>query len=290
MSRNVTVGIDESRESLAAAEWAADEALGRDRLLRLVHVWGTDHMAVTSQVDPEAQRRWADALLVSAAEHVRRLHSDVRLETAQVSGDPAEALTAESEGAELLVLGSRGIGALVGFIAGSVSLAVLARARHPVVLVRAHEPEESKSAPAAGAVVIGLDLRRPCDAALTFAFECADRYGCGVRVVHSWSLPPMYGPNSAGVLPMLPDEVSAQRQQELEVALAPWGEKFPDVTVIRQCQQGHAAQDLVEASPEARMIVVGLRHRSSRLGVHVGPVVSAVLHHTAAPVAVVPHD
>jgi nucleotide-binding universal stress UspA family protein len=39
MSRNVTVGLDGSSESRAAAEWAACEAKSRGLPVRLVHVW-----------------------------------------------------------------------------------------------------------------------------------------------------------------------------------------------------------------------------------------------------------
>ncbi|MGA5553451.1 universal stress protein [Streptomyces lavendulocolor] len=293
MSRTVTVGVDGSPESLTAAEWAADEAVSRDRLLRLVHVWSNDADVVTP-TDPETRRRRAERLLHTAATHVRRGHPDVRMETSQFSGDPVERLTAAGEKADLLVLGSRGLGGMAGFIAGSVALAVLARVRHPVVLVRAPRAPRAEAAErprtAGGDIVVGLDLPRAGGDALGFAFGCADRYGCAVRVVHSWTLPPVYGPDTAGVLPALLDEVGAERQKELEAALAPWTGKYPSVAVSSQCRPGRAAQDLVEAAAGARLVVVGLRHRGSRLGAHVGPVVHSVLHHTAAPVAVVPHD
>ncbi|MFI0828052.1 universal stress protein [Streptomyces roseolus] len=291
MSRTVTVGIDGSRESLAAADWAADEALSRDRLLRLVHVRSDDADVGTRHADPETQRRWAEDLLHAAAQHVRSTRPDVRMETAHIRGDPVESLTAAADTAELLVLGSRGLGGVTGFIAGSVSLAVLARVSHPVVLVRVREPGEREPARTAGDVVLGLDLpRRGGDDALAFAFGCADRHGCGLRAVHSWSLPPVYGLGTADVLPVLREEVAAERQRELEAALAPWSAKHPDIAVGGQSRQGRPAQDLVDAAREARLLVVGLRHRSSRVGAHVGPVIHAVLHHAAAPVAIVPHD
>ncbi|WP_156724888.1 universal stress protein [Streptomyces apocyni] len=290
MVRTVTVGIDGSQESLAAAGWAADEALSRDHLLRLIHVRSYDTDPGARYVEPEERRRWAEDTLHSAVQHVRGTRPDVRMETAEVRGDPVEALVTAAGETDLLVLGSRGLGGVTGFIAGSVSLAVLARVSRPVVLVRALRPDENEPVGTAGAIVLGLDLPLASDDALAFAFGCAERYGCGLRVVHSWSLPPVYGPDTGGALPMLMEEVATERRRELEAALAPWVEKHPDVAVGRQCRQGRAAQDLVEAAREARLIVVGLRHRSSRLGAHVGPVVHSVLHHAAAPVAVVPHD
>lgn len=39
MTRTITVGIDGSPESHAAAEWAAREAELRDLPVRLLHVW-----------------------------------------------------------------------------------------------------------------------------------------------------------------------------------------------------------------------------------------------------------
>lgn len=288
MPGTVTVGVDGSRESLAAADWAADEALGRDRGLRLVHVWD-DADVLTNNMAPETQRQVAGELLDSAAAHVHRRCPGVRVETSQVSGDPVEVLTAAGEGADLLALGSRGLGGVTGFIAGSVSLAVLARVRHPVVLVRAWGPSESEPGPAAGDVVLGVDLPPTSDDALAFAFEYADRHGCGLRAVYSWTPPPVYGPGTVGILPRFM-EVPAERQKELEAAVARAAEKYPGVAVSRQCGQGRAAQDLVEASRGARLLVVGLRHRRSRLGAHIGPVVHSVLHHASCPVAVVPHD
>ncbi len=46
---------------------------------------------------------------------------------------------------------------------------------------------------------------------------------------------------------------------------------------------------LVEASREASRVVVGRQARRSAFGAHIGDVTHAVLHHSAAPVAVVAH-
>lgn len=170
-----------------------------------------------------------------------------------------------------------------------MSLAVLARVRRPVVLVRASAAGAADAAPPGADVLLGLDLPRASEDALAFAFESADRYGCGLRIVHSWTLPPVYGLGAADVVPLLMEEVPAERHKAMGAALAPWVDRYPGVTVSRQCVQGRPAQDLVEASRTARLVIVGLRSRRSRLGAHIGPVIHSVLHHTAAPVTVVPH-
>ncbi|GAA1566301.1 universal stress protein [Streptomyces globosus] len=289
MSRTVTVGLDGSPESLAAAQWAAQEARRRGVPLRLLRAWSVGEDPRTRVVDAATARGWGERTLAITERRLRRRHPGLDVETAWVAGDPVEELCGAAEEAELLVLGSRGLGGLAGFLAGSVSLAVLARTRRPVVLVRPHDPLEPEAG-REGEVVIGLDVSAPCEELLAFGFAAADRYGCGLRVVHSWAVPALYGPDTAGVLPLLMTEVAEDARRALDEALAPWTEKFPDVVVVRDCRQGRPAQDLAELSHDARLVVVGRKVRRARIGTHIGPVTHTALHHCLAPVAVVPHD
>ncbi|WP_338673439.1 universal stress protein [Streptomyces sp. SCSIO 30461] len=288
MSRTVTVGLDGSEESLTAAQWAAQEALRRAVPLRLLRAWSIDEDPRTRLVDPATARGWGERTLATAERRLRRRHPGLDVEATWVAGDSVEELCAAAEEAELLVLGSRGLGGLAGFLTGSVSLAVLARTRRPVVLVRPHDPLESEER--TGEVVIGLDVSAAVDELLAFGFAAADRYGCGLRVVHRWAVPALYGPDLVGIPPLLMTEVAEDTRRALDEALAPWTEKFPDVAVVRDCRQGRPAQDLMELSHDARLVVVGRRVRRARIGTHIGSVTHAVLHHCLAPVAVVPHD
>ncbi|MFD4605929.1 universal stress protein [Streptomyces sp. NPDC058464] len=68
-----------------------------------------------------------------------------------------------------------------------------------------------------------------------------------------------------------------------------WRQKFPTVDVIESSRCGSAAQVLVNAARDASLVVVGRRIRTGSLGVHVGHVTHAALHHIGAPVAVVAH-
>ncbi|MFB7169930.1 universal stress protein [Streptomyces sp. NPDC056254] len=289
MSRTVTAGLDGSPESLAATQWAAQEASRRAVPLRLLRVWSIDEDPRTRVVDPATARGWGERTLAIAERRLRRRHPGLDVESAWVAGDPVEELCGAAEEAELLVLGSRGLGGLAGFLAGSVSLAVLARTRRPVVLVRPHDPVESDEE-RTREVVVGLDVSAAGDELLAYGFAAAERYGCGLRVVHRWAVPALYGPDMVGALPLLMTEVAAETRRALDEALVPWTQKFPDVAVVRDCRQGRPAQDLVELSHGARLVVVGRRVRRARIGTHIGAVTHAVLHHCLAPVAVVPHD
>ncbi|MDF3142987.1 universal stress protein, partial [Streptomyces sp. T21Q-yed] len=57
----------------------------------------------------------------------------------------------------------------------------------------------------------------------------------------------------------------------------------------RRTVEGHARRVLVDASHEADLLVVGARRREGHFGLQLGRVAHAVLHHSACPVAVVPH-
>ncbi|MCX5250416.1 universal stress protein [Streptomyces sp. NBC_00201] len=179
--RPVVVGLDGSRESLAAADWAAGEALRRGRPLRLVHAWEGLSPDASSLPELEAPRYWAQRILRGAMDQLNERHPQVRLSAEQIARPAADALVAAGGDGELLVLGSRAFSGLGGFLAGSVALATVARVTRPVVLVRAdrtaeddHAPDE-EGRPSARTpyrdVVVGVDTAQPCEELLAFAFE-----------------------------------------------------------------------------------------------------------------------
>ncbi|WP_327433870.1 MULTISPECIES: universal stress protein [unclassified Streptomyces] len=301
MPRTVTVGLDGSQESRAAAEWAAREAKLRGLPLKVVHVWQPvpEPMAQAPLLGAETQQHWSEEIPREAAAGIRIRHPEVDVVMEQLSGRPAEVLPGVAKDAELLVLGSRGMSGVGGFMVGSVGLAVVAHAECPVVLVRAGEQAADEHTmdpagiPSAAApfrpVVLGLDVTNPDDALIGFAFEAALLRGTSLRVVHGWNEPPYiaYG--------MPPDlemnaRIAAEEAAAVAEALRPWRQKFPAVEVVEDSLSGKAANHLVDASREASLVVVGRRVRRSPVGAHIGPVTHAVLHHATAPVAVVPHD
>ncbi|WP_159530411.1 universal stress protein [Streptomyces sp. Tu 3180] len=313
MTRTVTVGLDGSPESRAAAEWAAREAALRGLPLRLLHVRqpvaepaaraplsgaGTQaHRGEPGATGPPPAEGW-ERTLREAAEGLRLRHPGIEVTQEQVDGRPREVLARAAGDAGLLVLGSRGLGGVGGFLVGSVGLAVVAHAEGPVVLVRAgeqaadeHEPDPVGIPSAATRyrpVLLGLDADEPDDSVIGFAFAEAARRDAAVRVVHGWALPP-YLAYGLAAAPGTYHDVARQQAGTLTRVLAPWREKFPQVEVAEESFGGSPSVRLVEASARSSLVVVGRRIRRNPVGAHIGPVTHAVMHHCAAPVAVVAH-
>ncbi|MQY12834.1 Universal stress protein [Streptomyces sp. RB5] len=288
MPGTIIVGLDGSTESRAAAEWAAREAGLRGLAVTLVHVWQPvpEPMALASFLGDETHQHWAERIPREAVEALKTRHPEVEVTVEQRNGAPAEVLLEAAADAELLVLGSRALGGIGGFLVGSVGQSVVARTDRPVVLVRAGgEVSDGRS------VVLGLDVAHPDDLVIAFAFEEARRRSAPLTAVHSWNLPSPYVNSLAlagGYDPR--DDIADAQAGALAEVLKPWREKYPEVEVAEKSGFGSPAGRLIDESKEAALVVVGRRVRRSPFGVHIGSVAHAVMHHSVAPVAVVAHD
>ncbi|MBW5480329.1 universal stress protein [Streptomyces bambusae] len=304
MTAQVTAGIDGSQESLAAAAWAARAAVLREVPLRLVHV---EEWPVTPEIPYQLAAHHAErssGLLRDVAEQARKEHPGLEVTTEHQLGRVSGLLSAAADESDLTVLGSRGLGGLVGFLIGSVSLAVVGTSRTPVVLVRADgaagaddkqtadvasgtptQAPRPESSP--GGILVGVDLGHPSEPVLAFAFAEAARRGGTLRVLHSWTLPRPYA-YAAVADPGIGELRGQQVAQRLADAVRPWRAMYPGVHVTEEAVVGAPGPELVKASRGAELLVVGRRKRKARLGPHIGHVAHAVIHHCAAPVAVVP--
>jgi len=289
MTRPITAGIDGTEESFAALDWAAREAVRRDVALRVVHAWRYQSYEGIDAGDPDTQQGWARDAVGEAVRTVTGRHTGLDVSTEVVEGGSVDVLVAAAAGAELLVLGSRGHGPVVGFLLGSVGQQVIAEAARPVVLVRAGN---QATAEASGREIVVGQEGDPEDSAdvLRFAFETAAARGATVRAVRAWTLPPVFA-YSPGSLRLL-DEAGGLEPYEkkaLASALQPWRERFPDVPVVEHIEMGSAGQVLLSVTARAQLMVVGRRARRTAVGARIGSVAHGVLHHADCPVAVVPH-
>ncbi|MDN5747958.1 MAG: universal stress protein, partial [Pseudonocardia sp.] len=134
----VVVGADPTPACAPAIRFAFQAARQRGIPLAAVHAWTPDTPAGSTPV--AASTTMAEALarraLARALAPLRSEFADVPVVTTLVPGDPADVLVAESRGAALVVVGSRGRGQVLGTMFGSVSQSVLHHGHSPVAIVR----------------------------------------------------------------------------------------------------------------------------------------------------------
>ncbi|MFF9896230.1 universal stress protein [Streptomyces longispororuber] len=298
MLRPIVVGLDGSRESVAAAHWAAREALRQGLPLRVVHACEGTPRENEPVTLPEltVPRDWARRVLRGTADQLTEEYPQVPLSAERIARPAVPALLAEAESAELLVLGNQGFGGLGGLLAGSVAMAVVARVRTPVVLVRAGfdavdehvrngDGETSAEGPCRP-VVAAVDLRHACDPLLAFAFEAARHRAAPLHVVYAWRLPnTRAGTNEQGKRP-------TQRDAEwvLDSVLEPWKDKYPQVAVHATAEYGRPGPAVSRAARSAGLLVLGREVRRGGVGGRTGHVTHMAVHQVSCPVAVVAHE
>jgi nucleotide-binding universal stress UspA family protein len=284
----IVVGTDGSKEAQRAVEWAAREAVLRGAPLRIVSAAELLPRMIGSHGESQYEtvsdllRDNRDRALTAAAELAGQAASGLLIDTDQLAGDPADAVTESGNGALMLVVGSRGRGAFTAMLLGSVSRYAAIHASSPVVVVREETTATHKQ------VGVGISDPETCPAALEFAFEEAMLRKASVMAIHAWHTPET-DISRAGPEPGAPaaDVLEAAASRQLEKLLDEWRKKYPDVSVSQDVVHGHPGRALVGLSARADLTVIG--RRSTHAGVHgPGTVLHAVLNHAHGPIATVP--
>lgn len=137
----IVVGIDNSKPSAAALDWAVKEAKLRGSALEIVVTWDYPVIATTEPMLVPTPDR--DALVHNAESTAHTMIADAQLDAAGIvytirtpEGRPGEELVSIAADADLLVVGSYGSGPLKELIVGSVSSYCAHHSTCPVVLVR----------------------------------------------------------------------------------------------------------------------------------------------------------
>jgi nucleotide-binding universal stress UspA family protein len=279
----IVVATDGTDSSRAAVDWAAREAQRRHLPLRVVHVYDWDWAEARYDMGNEyfdVTRSLAEAVSAAAVDHARAVAPEIEIEGDTVIGRTTARLLAESAGAELIVLGSRGRGGFAGLRLGSVSQRVATHALCPVVVVRDDGNPE-------GPVAVGVDDSPTADHVLETAFAEASARDRTLVAVRSY-------------LPALPlwladvraDEVDTPEQDQierdrLEEQLAPWRAKYPEVPVDVVLTHDGAASALVGVSTSAQLVVVGSRSRGVLAGALLGSTGLQLLHHANCAISIV---
>jgi nucleotide-binding universal stress UspA family protein len=148
--RRIVVGVDGSETSRAALRWAAAEARTRHAELHVVHAWDVQSLGAGVGITPgrrptaapEGQHQAAQQLVTEVVKEELGDQDDLNLRAGIGRGSAASVLLEAAQGADLLVVGSRGLGGFAGLLLGSVSTKMANHSPCPVVIVRPAAPQD----------------------------------------------------------------------------------------------------------------------------------------------------
>ena len=148
----IIVGVDGSEGATEALRWALGEARLRRAKLLVVHAWtvplvlsvpsdetfGVPEPAASMQQVRAALHKEVDNVLEAVLEGIDA--DEVEVEGQVVEGKAVRVLIEAANGADLLVVGNRGLGGFTGLLLGSVSQQCAHHTPCPVVIVPSGEP------------------------------------------------------------------------------------------------------------------------------------------------------
>lgn len=263
----ILVGTDGSEAAEAAVEWAAYEAMRRGVGLSVLHA---------SAWYGEA----AEQVLASAQLRAWRCAPHVEVSGSIVDTDPGSGLIRHAATADMVVVGNKGHGRLVGQLVGSVALQVAGQARCPVMLVPlgAHHPQVDL-------IVVGVGVDS-AEVPLRTAFDEAVIHDARLHAVHGWSPPMAFSPG----VPVPVQPTSRELRQSVEAGIrsmvAQWSEKYPSVRVTVQVATDYPRNALLAAAQDADLVVVGAHERDGWHLLALGSVTGSVIHHSRCPVLI----
>lgn len=292
--RGIAVGVDGSSASTAAVEWAARDAVLRNVSVTVVHAIppippASEPLGEIPVPAGYAQWRENEAMRIiddahEAIEHSTSDTGSPPVRSELINGPIVPALVDFSREADMLVVGSRGQGAIRRTLLGSVSAGVVQRAYCPVAVV--HDEDQAAPRSAHAPVLVGIDGSPTSELATDIAFDEASRRLVDLVALHAWNDLTELGPPAMGWSPAEWLEIHEREDQVLADWLAAWQKRYPTVAVRRVVVSGRPAHALLEKSESAQLVVVGCRGRGGFAGMLLGSVSRAVVNSAPTPVIV----
>ncbi len=293
----VVVGIDGSASSRAALAQAFLAAARRRADLEVVASYPLDlYWLAGRPVDVPNVGAARDDTETRARALVEEVHEELgdsavpgvgnlAAELFVSAGPAAQALLDRAAGADLLVVGSRGRGAVRSALLGSVALHCVAHSTCPVLVV--HSGAGGSNPPK---VIVGVDGSAASRAALAAAIDEAGARGADLDVVTSFQTTDYWTDMASIVVPsveQIDDELHRRMAQLVSevVERRTSGGPMPHVRIV--VAQGPADEVLIQHGRTADLLVVGSHGHGAFWGLLLGSIALYTAMHAPCPVLVV---
>lgn len=295
----ILVGIDGSSHADRALAWALRETTLHDGSLTVLHAFHVQEFAgpMGSDVSLESEREQAHAVASQAVERVsgQAQPPGVDIETTAVMGrGGADAILRHRGEADLIVLGSRGLGGFSGLRLGSVSQQVAAHADVPVAVIPRDGDDIDDASDGTRSIVVGIDGSDASVRALRWAAAEARVRGVPVTAVYAFRSLRDGAPFDAFAsiereqLDELEDHANGTARRKLDALIAEVGD-IDGAQIERRVEAGSAARVLTaDAADRSNLLVVGSRGHGGFRGLLLGSVSQQCIQHARGPVVVTP--
>lgn len=262
----IVVGIDGSQAAVTAALWGIDEATSRAVPLRLVAVMKRTH---ESPEDYDRDLVHVETSLREAQSAVEASGKLVKVETEIVRGPAGPVLVEASRDAELVCVGSVGIGRYARSILGSTATELAESAHCPVAVIRT---EIDQQPPDIDWIVVRMTDAPGNDAVVKHAAREAILRRAPMLVLGG-----------------RPEELTEHADGEFERRVAEWRQRHPGVRVYPITTRSGIA-DFLRANDERVQLAVIDGSEAGQLTRLVGPVGHPLFGHPECSVLVVRHN
>jgi len=301
-SMRILVCIDGSPDADRALAWALHEASLHSARLTVLHAFRSREFAGPFARDASLDKERAEAL-ADVEQALARLTGDTRppdveIETAAVMGrGAADAILRHRGEADLIVVGSRGLGGFPGLLLGSVSQQVAAHADVPVAVTpRGGETPVTLEDDDTRSVVVGVDGSPTSMRALRWAVDEARVRSVPLTAIYVYRSLRTGAPFDAFVsiereqLDQLEAQAAQTARAKLDSLLAGAAD-YEGVQLDGRVIAGSPAKTLTfDAADETTLLVVGSRGHGGFAGLLLGSVTQQCLHHARGPVVVTPAE
>jgi nucleotide-binding universal stress UspA family protein len=284
----IIVGMDGSECASVALRWALRESELRHWRVTAVLAWSYLDQRPASPgepFDPTYNEDNAREALNAALQRAVGDEAAGSIERKVICDLPASALLSEAEEAELLVVGSRGLGGFKGLLLGSVSEQCLHHAPCPVAVVRDVAPDSERPPDEPERIVVGIDGSDASQRGLRWALDEGRARGAAVDAVYAWRSPIVgVGP---GAVPLDSGPIEAEARSLLDAAIEAEDTSGLARPVERVVLSGSPSEVVLQAANDADLVVLGSRGVGGFTALLLGSVSHQVARHAPCPVVVV---